>query len=152
MASFGAQGGGGHRLCHYHLVVLVCQMSASAYCRLGLGMGNGTPACSEGEGGGIQVGTYRSWGENQGGGVCCEAGAGIEAVDASGTISAGSVVPRRTGVSRAASGKIQIHATYKAKAATPRTKRSVTLRATDRGGERRVRETLGSATAMTESE
>jgi hypothetical protein len=114
-------------------------------------MGNGTPAGGEGEGGGIQVGMYRSRGENQGGGVCCEARAGIEAVDASGTISAVSVVPRRTGVSRGASGKIQIHATYKAKAATPRTKRSVTLRATDRGGERRVRETLGSTTAMTES-
>ena len=147
MASFGAQGGDGHRLCHYHLVVLVREMSASGYCRPGLGMGNGTPAGGEGEGGGIRVGMYKSWGENQGGGVCCEARAGIEAVDDS----AGSVVPRRTGVSRAASGKIQIHATYKAKAATPRTKRSATLRATDRGGERRVRETLGSTTAMTES-
>ncbi len=105
---------------------------------------------TQGEGGGgIQVGMYSSWGENQGGGVCCDAPA---AVDASGTISAGSVVPRRTGVSRGASGKIQIHATYKAEAATPRTKRSVTLRATDRGGERRVRETLGSTTAMTGSE
>jgi hypothetical protein len=113
MAPFGAQDRDGHRLCYYHLVVLVCEMSASGYCRLGLGMGNGTPAGGEGEGGGIQVGVYRSWGENQGGGVCCDAGAGIEAVDASGTISAGSVVPRRTGVSRGASGKIQIqiHAT-----------------------------------------
>jgi hypothetical protein len=150
MVSFGAQGGDGHRLCRYHLVVLVREMSASGYCRLGLGMGNGTPAGGEDEGGGgIQVGMYSSWGENQGGGVCCDAPA---AVDASGTISAGSVVPRRTGVSRGASGKIQIHATYKAEAATPRTKRSVTLRATDRGGERRVRETLGSTTAMTGSE
>jgi hypothetical protein len=111
MASFGAQGGDGHRLCHYLLVVLVREMSASGYCRLGLGMGNGTPADGEGEGGGIQVGMYRSWGENQGGGLCCDARAEIEAVDASDTISAGSVVPRRTGVSRGASGKIQIHAT-----------------------------------------
>jgi hypothetical protein len=76
----------------------------------------------------------------------------MAAVNGSGAISAGPVVPRKTELSGGASSEIKIHAAYKAKAATPRTRRSVTLRSTDRRGKRRVRETFDSTTAMTESE
>jgi len=75
----------------------------------------------------------------------------MPAVDSAGANSSGRIAPRRTSVARGGSGTIQIHAAYKAKAATPRITRSVILRATDRGAERRVSKTLGS-TAITGSE
>jgi hypothetical protein len=124
-------------------------LAHGCYCRVGLGMGKGTSAL--GERAGIHVGAYRSCGENQGGGVGFDAGAVIAAVDSAGANSSGRIAPRRTSVARGGSGAIQIHAAYKTKAATPRISRSVILRATDRGAERRVSKTLGS-TAITASE
>jgi hypothetical protein len=121
------------------------------YCRVGLGKGKGTAARGASEGAGIHVGTYRSWGENQGGGVGFDAVAVIAAVASVGANSSGRIAPRRTSVARGGSGAIQIHTAYKAKAATPRISRSVILRATDRGAERRVSKTLGSI-AITASE
>jgi ribosomal protein L14 len=62
------------------------------------------------------------------------------------------VVPRRAGemVARGDSSGIKTHVPYKAKAATPRIRRSVILRAIDRRGARRIRKASGS-TARIES-
>jgi hypothetical protein len=106
-----------------------------SYYRLGLGDGATAGA------GGIHDGTYRSCGENQGGGIGF-AGAVIEAVVSAGVMA--SSPPRSTSSLCGASVGSPTHAAYKTRAMIPRIRRSASLRAIDRCAGRRIRNTLGS--------